>query len=104
MGSTDKFLPLRFLYHLCINPLGLSEQSTTAWVVSTIGTYFLTVLEARGPRSSCQQDWFLGKPLPWFGDGSLLPVSSHGLPVSVRLLGQVSMLVHGLAPTLMTSF
>lgn len=97
----ERYLPLLFLYHLCINLPGLLEQSTTDWVVSTIETYFLPVLEASGPRSSCQQAWFLGKPLclvwRWLSSPRVFPWSSR---VCVCLLGQVSVLVHGLAPTL----
>lgn len=44
---------------------------------------FLTVLDARWPRSKCQQSWFLVRPLflpPYcFANACLLTVSSHDL-------------------------
>lgn len=38
----------------CVSPLGLLTQ-----LGGSNNTTCLTVLEVRGPRSRCQQDWFL---------------------------------------------
>ena len=41
----------------------LPWQNTTGWVASTTEIFFLTVLEARSPRSRCQQVSLLLRPL-----------------------------------------
>ena len=44
------------------------------WVTPTTDIYSHHALGTRNPRSSCQQGWFLVRPV----DGYLLAVSSHG--------------------------
>ena len=51
--------------------------------------YFLTVLEARSPRSRCWQGWFLPSLSPWLMEGCLLPASWPGLP-SITVCIQIS--------------
>jgi len=43
--------------------LRLPSQNITDWGAHTAGIHLLTILEARSPRSRCQQDWLLWKPL-----------------------------------------
>ena len=48
----------------CISQLRLPSENTIAWVaLESIGSYFLTVRWAKGPRSRFQLMWFLVRPL-----------------------------------------
>lgn len=50
-------------FPFCLRWLGLPWQHTTDWVASIMGIFFLTLLEAGGPRSRCWHIWFLMRTL-----------------------------------------
>lgn len=58
---------------------GLPLQRTTDQGPKPQQLIFLTIPEARSPRSGCQQGWFLLGPLSLAAGSHLLPVSSCGL-------------------------
>ena len=70
---------LRVCFTLCISFLGLPYSGTTGGGLTTTGIYCLTVLEARHPRSRCQQDWFLLRARRE-NLSCVLPLTSGGLP------------------------
>lgn len=77
--TANPIMYLRVCFTLCISFLGLPYSGTTGGGLTTTGIYCLTVLEARHPRSRCQQDWFLLRARRE-NLSCVLPLTSGGLP------------------------
>ena len=89
--------------------LALPQQSFPDWVAQAIEVYFLTILEARSPRSRCRQGGFFWGLSPWLVvDGCLflcLRVVFPSAPICVLISSSYKDTSHiSLGPNHMTSF
>ena len=113
LGHSRPLVERILLCAACISLLGPPEWNTSGCGLNN-RNLFPPVLKVASPRSRCLQVWFLLRPLsPWFTEGRLLTVSSHGLssmcPPLVSLCAQISSSYKdtsqiGLGPTLMASY
>lgn len=62
----------------CLSPFGLLAPNSTAWVTYQQQNFvFLTVLEAEGLGSRCQQGWLPVRPYSRLQTADF-PLSAHG--------------------------